>query len=1120
MLRLRILLLVAASLPAWTAVGPAQSVESDGPGNIRSITAGGRRVPITSEIVMPAKGWGTSANSRWNSTLLEYISYQNGSESWRGRAAADSGGPSFEYLQTRQPEGSRIRFQIRVTSLTSQAIEGVFLFLNFPIALFGGGEAVFTNGLNQTARAQLPTEFGDTYLVNASADGCTLDDVARRFHFNLRLPRGFWLTLQDNRRWGDAVYALFFPLHSGNLAANQSVTLEFTLELTGTPDTSPLTLDLGPNGSGEIFEGWGGNFVFNTTAPETDWLLSQLRVTWARAGMDLAQWEPANDNASSSSINWNYFEQRLLSGAVAQQFEIARKLKARQLPLILSVWYLPRWMQPGGNGAKVPAEHWNELLESIGAWLLMARDRFGFEADYFSFNEPDLGVYVLQSPEEHRDAVKSIGQYLASLGLKTKLLIGDTANPSNPSYVDALAADTQALQVAGPVAFHTWNGSTPENYRRWRQTARTLRRPLLATEVGSDPAAWHYPSIFWSYGYALDDLANYFGFLQHARPQSALQWELTSDYPLARRNQDGTFSGGKRFWFVKHLANLTPPDAEYLDVLSPVPDDVGVLAFRGPGGTPAGGAAAGPRQWVIHLANFGPARTATVTGIPPESPSFQPYRTSAGEEMAVLTPIPVTRGVLELELAEQSLTTLVGEESVSSLHFAHFAQGAGLLSSRVILVNPDPVRTVSATIQFRGDTGDPLALPLADGAATASPAVQVPPLGVQVVETASGGPVRAGSATISADGPLAGTVLFGGQVGLAGVPAGNALTGPFQVPVEVNRGLGVNTGLALAGRLGRANPVTLELLSPGGLVLAEAEIRLDPLGHSARFVDEIDWSPAVELSSFHGSVRAQAPDPVTATVLQTRPGEFLTLPVAQAAEADQAPAGSTLYFTQFGEGGGLLSSQVILMNPGSTLSSATLFLRTPDGTPLTVDLNGEPAPGQFNLTVPAAGVTILSTDGEGPVRSGSAEVQSSRPLSGVLLFTGAAGSAGVGTSPALTGGFLLPVERNLGAGTNTGVAIHNLADRQVRVKLRLRDRDGQPVADASFQLAARGHDARFVNEVDWASPVDLGDFLGVLDVELEAPATAIGLLSRPGQLATLPVATPAAAASPQDRRPR
>ena len=47
-----------------------------------------------------------------------------------------------------------------------------------------------------------------------------------------------------------------------------------------------------------------------------------------------------------------------------------------------------------------------------------AKQNYGAEPDLFSFNEANIGVYVLFTPEEHKEALKSIGAHLKKLGLK------------------------------------------------------------------------------------------------------------------------------------------------------------------------------------------------------------------------------------------------------------------------------------------------------------------------------------------------------------------------------------------------------------------------------------------------------------------------------------------------------------------------------------------------------------------------------------------------------------------------------------------------------------------------------------------------------------------------------
>jgi hypothetical protein len=68
-------------------------------------------------------------------------------------------------------------------------------------------------------------------------------------------------------------------------------------------------------------------------------------------------------------------------------------------------------------------------------------------------------------------------------------------------------------------------------------------------------------------------------------------------------------------------------------------------------------------------------------------------------------------------------------------------------------------------------------------------------------------------------------------------------------------------------------------IATGGLV-AESSVSLPAKGHLARFVTEFGWSEPIDFSHFEGVLRVVGPN-VAATVIQTRPGQLATMPVAR-----------------------------------------------------------------------------------------------------------------------------------------------------------------------------------------------------------------------------------------------
>jgi hypothetical protein len=420
------------------------------------------------------------------------------------------------------------------------------------------------------------------------------------------------------------------------------------------PDTSPVTARIKPDQVRGKLHGFGGNYCFGIESPVAAYTLENLKHAWARTEMTLAEWEPENDNESSDEINWQYFEARDAPGSnLRREFEMMQALQRKGVPYAASIWWLPEWMLADPN-MKPRSEHrrrvgigkWEELLESVGSYLLYAKKRYGAEPDLFSFNEANIGVYVLFDPEEHREAIKSFGAHFRRLGLKTKMLLADATGPDG-TYTYALPAanDAEALQYCGAVAFHSWGGTTPERYRLWGEVAEWLNLPLLVAEAGVDAQA-HRERRYDSFHYGLREVKQYQDLLEHARPQGIIYWEYTSDYGLARVSREGgqeVVEPTSRFHFMRHWANLTPRNSDNL-AAETSHHQVRVTAFRGAEG------------FTVHIANLGPARELALEGLPPAS--YRQVVTSATEGFAEKSRVEASPQATRLALPGRALITL------------------------------------------------------------------------------------------------------------------------------------------------------------------------------------------------------------------------------------------------------------------------------------------------------------------------------------------------------------------------------------------------------------------------------------------------------------------------------
>ena len=354
--------------------------------------------------------------------------------------------------------------------------------------------------------------------------------------------------------------------------------------------------------------------------------------------------------------DWAEFETLDKPGSnLHREFLLAQELTRRGIPLVISIWYLPEWMyadpgyDPGQHRRRLAPGRWPEVRESIGAYLLYAKRKYGVEPVLFSLNESNEGVMVLVTADEHRDQIKDLGQYFAKLGLKTKLLLGDVAGPATSlQFLEPARQDADARAYIGAVAFHSWHGAPPAIYRAWSETARNLRVPLLVTELGVE-SFYHTSWDKETYWYAMQELRMYQELLLNAQPQGTMEWEFTSDYALARPATDpARCLPTPRYWFVRHFANLTPCPADALATSSDR-SDVLVTAFRG--------AQPVNSRLTIHIANIGTARPVTVRGLPAGA-SWKAVRTSRSESMQEVTVTVASNGDLTLESPAWSLVTL------------------------------------------------------------------------------------------------------------------------------------------------------------------------------------------------------------------------------------------------------------------------------------------------------------------------------------------------------------------------------------------------------------------------------------------------------------------------------
>ncbi len=599
----------------------------------------------------------------------------------QGIVESDIEGMTFKEALTDTVSGEAT-LDLVVTVKTNMSMAGVFFCVDLPDAEFGGGRLeVLSTGAADPVRLGLAATASDgrgDYLrqtatgVRITASRRTLellwsepmavlvrrDASSRPSSLNDPSIRQEFLTLGSAAQPGG--YQVYLEIMPGDATAGRTATASIRLRAGATADPTPVKLVLDVTRPGWPFDGIGGNC--RRQFPATDaavltYNLDHLRVAWGRLDMPWAEWDPDErldplDAARAGQMN------RRVSDAI----ETAHTLARRKIPVILSAWSPPAWararFQPEGlRGTALDVDKLDRICFSLASYLVHLRHAYDVETVYFSFNEPETGVEVRQTPAEHAQFIKHMGAELVRRGLTTKLLLGDTAHgtPAALDFIRLSLADLATHRYIGAVAFHTWRGCTAEALSGWAKAARQLGVPLLITESGPDAHLHEYPGVRLEPWFQLQEMELYVRCCAHAQPATIIEWQLTADYSVLTGGgvygEAGPLKPTQRFWNLKQLG-ATPAGAFALPLTSDRPE-VTVAAFVDPA----------QNRYALHIVNGGNQRSVVLAGLPDSVTAWRCFITDADQGMEEHARVEARSGTAEFVLPPASFTTLLGNHS-------------------------------------------------------------------------------------------------------------------------------------------------------------------------------------------------------------------------------------------------------------------------------------------------------------------------------------------------------------------------------------------------------------------------------------------------------------------------
>jgi O-glycosyl hydrolase len=644
-------------LPAILAAGPAfAQPETMAWGNITGIRVDGQLMELNSSLCVAHPDWTRvtrtgqerQQSSYARSGKVETVKLQM----QPGRAPAPAGW-TVSATQTVEDAGAGVaRVNLEYSAPSGADIAGAYLCLDLPAAHYSAGavELIEPEAGYPTKIALAPRVPEQNEYVRTKASGARF--VAPKRQLDIRFNEPTEVIVRDDRSAGSYNLQVYLGVLAGKAEAGATAKRAFTIAATGEVDRAPVEIAVDAARPGQLFEGLGGNFRIQnarTDPPVIQYNLDNLRLAWGRVEMPWQLWHPVEEEDPLAAARAGKTNPR-----VDAAMGMARTLSRKGMPVIVSAWQAPAWAVLGGGGQRRPLnpEKLARIRESLAGYLVHLKEKYGVEAAMFSFNESDIGINVLQSPREHTELIRTLGPLLASKGLATTLLLGDTSDARPVGYIKMAMQDPEAMKFVGAVSFHSWRGCTDEILAQWRDAARALNVPLLVGEGSTDAAAHRYNRIFLEQSFALHEINLYTRILAMAQPKSILQWQLTADYSIlvggGVLGDDGPLRPTQRFWNLKQLAS-TPERSFHLPVACEKPG----LACAGFGNIAEG-------KYAVHVVNTAAGRPATITGLPAGIQELRTWVTDSRRGMQEGPRVAVREGKAELQLDPTSFTTVMG----------------------------------------------------------------------------------------------------------------------------------------------------------------------------------------------------------------------------------------------------------------------------------------------------------------------------------------------------------------------------------------------------------------------------------------------------------------------------
>lgn len=296
---------------------------------------------------------------------------------------------------------------------------------------------------------------------------------------------------------------------------------------------------------------------------------------------------------------------------------------------------------------RIKPEKYDELIDQIEVFLLTAKNKYGVEADYFSFNESDGGYQVIFSPEETIAFFKKAGERFRKAGLKTKFLWADTAQTKGTvEFATMIAADSTIWKYLGPLCFHSWwSENIPDSeFERIANYAKAWDKQVWCSELGFDAMSWKIKGMNQSWDYAFRFAKISHRMMKYAEVAVSLYWTWQDNYAIMSSDTKTKYPS---YFVTRHFTDFLNNGTQIFHSISSDPEILSVSGINSEG------------KNVIQIINLKNKKaTVEIDGI---SGKLSKSVTTTENENWIENGIKLTNknGKMEVEVQAQSVNSFV-----------------------------------------------------------------------------------------------------------------------------------------------------------------------------------------------------------------------------------------------------------------------------------------------------------------------------------------------------------------------------------------------------------------------------------------------------------------------------